>query len=1414
MTPGPRWARARIRAIEEELGRKGLDPALADLLRNGYIPKGSEAEARALELAADASIPDGPPTFPELARYSTYFALNPGHVAGEERPRNSKSFPVGIKASQEDVERMLEDYIDKIKSEMKDTEKMIREANAMAARLRAGRKAHPLAGLHGLEGLGRLDNQTEELIRRNRANIEAGLGRLPQGNKEVLDFKTVVETYNQGITREEIEAWVWFKRSLGTPMTGWEDYFLRGGGDTTRAVTLRQAAMRDIEGAFLRTAGAGQSAGRPTGRRRHFDGKPHLVLRDEEGLKLMPEDALDVRFLNGGDADPAELSRLVRAGALCYLEGELLPVPVYAYANMYDRLQSLEGDRAELTARHGEEAYTRQKALLERHMPPRLSVNHPDPAERPKITFISDFTKTFMVKTLRESTGVVLNEAENLRGAFDRWLNVLDPSFFKASSATLVKDHYCNGKPVRDTSLTEEERRQLKADARNEGEAAFELFLHEALLFEDQRRLDLEWNRLYNGHSVLPYDRIPVGFRASSMFKRFPLEIRPAQREGIAFMNAVGSGIIAYDVGVGKTLTAIVTMADAIFSGKARRPLVVVPNPTYHKWVAEIAGFTDRDGSHVPGILSRTGVRVNGLHNLGGGADAGIDLGKAVPEGSITVVTYEGFKRIGFSAALREEMLAELAAVLEQQEDGVFKKEKKKKKEKTAREKEKEKKSYEEMLGAGVKETVADIDTLGFDMIVIDEAHRCKNIFDKVDAKDGRRNFSLEGAVSETGVKAFFLCNYIQRRFGRNVMLLTATPFTNSPLEIYSMLSLVAYDAMKRMGILNIHKFFELFVQETMEMTVNHKEEIVARSVVKRFSNRLILQRLIHNHINYKTGEEAGVARPCKLNLPRVNEFRDGRMNRLNASEQALTYLRMTERQREQQVEIIASASKLTEDGRPDMGAIFRAMSMSLDNALSPFLIEWGKPPRDCVEFVEGSPKIHYACGCIQSVRDWHVERGQRVSGQVIYMNRGKRFFPLLKEYLEKKAGFAKGLKHERKTFDEVEVITSEMSMTRKEDVKEAFLEGVVKVIIGTATIREGIDLQKNSTVLYNLYPEWNPTDIRQLEGRIWRQGNRFGYVRVVMPLVQDSMDVFVFQKLEEKTHRINDIWYRGERGNVLDLESLDPEDVKFALMSDVRIIAESRKKMLVKAAENQRSILASQASMLNSLEADVEKLNQYRADAKKVLDRLYEESAKNPWATNPPTDVMMMTMPNYKREDLRIFLDKWEALGEYRAATPPADTLALRALYMVGRSTGAFSQLRWDYSDKLSTAKRIEGAILKPLGMNIERFDIEALKASVNGRIAELDGNLAEYDSEAYMGRLLAEANYRKSALAVEGKEVADRVVEFKRYNHLLGYLAGGTPPGTCRVPEQEDEDEEEMLMVAEAMAMRLRLAKARMAS
>ena len=131
------------------------------------------------------------------------------------------------------------------------------------------------------------------------------------------------------------------------------------------------------------------------------------------------------------------------------------------------------------------------------------------------------------------------------------------------------------------------------------------------------------------------------------------------------------------------------------------------------------------------------------------------------------------------------------------------------------------------------------------------------------------------------------------------------------------------------------------------------------------------------------------------------------------------------------------------------------------------------------------------------------------------------------------------------------------MSASKKEGIKKRFLGGAVKVIIGSATIKEGINLQSRASVLYNCWLDWNPTDLKQLEGRIWRYGNRYANVRIVIPLMENSMDPFIFQKLLEKTSRINEIWSRHGVTNQLSLEEFNPAELKMGLITDPYALAE-----------------------------------------------------------------------------------------------------------------------------------------------------------------------------------------------------------------------------------------------------------------
>lgn len=1236
--------------------------------------------------------------------------------------------------------------------------------------------------LNGIDSLGSLPSGLSKLISSNKSSLNKtlkraeklnGLGNI-ENRKNLLSTSEVINRYNSGISDYEIQAWVWYRRSIGVPMTGWEKYYIdikTGGQLEEMLVATETTIVKDNHWRDLKTVPKGTILGKRLGTKEHKsnDNETYIFYRDNEGIKIAPKKHVK---LNKSimQTDTKQLDRLVKVGALYYLNGELLPYPVYAYANMYDRELELRNDKAIIIKTYGHDVYDKHVQLIKENKPKALSILNPNENERQQILAISDYASSFIISDLKPETGITLNEPTELFSAYAKYLMELDVNEFDKVTGSDIVVHYLKGKQL-PRDMEKELKGQFRSDIRNEGEKLFKKFLHEALLFEDQQKLDIDWNRKYNGIPSVAHHKIPIGFEMSAKFKGFDLEIRPPQREGIAFMELVGSGIIAYDVGVGKTITAIIELANAINSGKCKRPLVAVPNPTYKNWIVEIIG----DGKNNEGVLTGTGVTLNDWFNLGAQIVPGINLEKAVPEKSITLVTYEGLKKIGFGESVSQDLFNELVEILNQDTE-----------DKSERDKEKEIQKYWERIGVGLKDTIADIDVLGFDYVVIDEAHNFKNVFNGV-RKDsnGRKRFGTQGGQSDQAIKAFFLNNYIQRKYGKNIMLLTATPFTNSPLEVFSMLSHVAYQGLRSMGYYNIKDFFEMFVQETTVDAVNYKEEIVQKDVVKSFNNRLILQKLIYNHINYKTGDEAGVKRPCKVNLPKTSERKaDGSLKKLAPSKQILTYLKMTPRQRSNQNDILEYAHAAS--SKKGGGDILRAMNMSLNNALSPYLYD-NIPVSDYNEFVEESPKIHYTCEAIRSVKKWHEDRKEPVSGQVIYANRGKDYFQYIKEYLIHDVGYKENIKFGRNKFDEVEMMTGGMNPNRKEAIKDAFNEGIVKIIIGTATIREGINLQKKGTVIYNLYPDWNPTDLQQLEGRIWRQGNQYGYVRVVMPLVQDSMDVFVFQKIEEKTSRINDIWYRGDRGNVLDLESLDAEEVKYALLTDIDAIA---KTVINKDVEKQNRVCTGieyNIARLQGFTRHYNNLEHYRELLKTNIENTMRNFSDVDYIKNTPNKEQLKQYDADKRKKIASDIEKYNDLKKAYSTTPIDDKELIRISRVLSRLFSYFNAfVLSSFSESLSKVKKAERSILEPKGFKITD-DIDKIIESYRKDLEYAKKDLDFFKGDEHRMNVVSEVREKKSAMKINGKGIYERVKEFSELNYLLSYRFSQTDISQCQLPKTE---------------------------
>ena len=90
-----------------------------------------------------------------------------------------------------------------------------------------------------------------------------------------------------------------------------------------------------------------------------------------------------------GKALEEKLFDLVRAGALFYTSGELLPFPIYTYGNMYDRELQLEKDKEEILKHWDEDVFEKHRKAIADAKPELLTVTNPDEKERPIICFIS-----------------------------------------------------------------------------------------------------------------------------------------------------------------------------------------------------------------------------------------------------------------------------------------------------------------------------------------------------------------------------------------------------------------------------------------------------------------------------------------------------------------------------------------------------------------------------------------------------------------------------------------------------------------------------------------------------------------------------------------------------------------------------------------------------------------------------------------------------------------------------------------------------------------------------------------------------------------------------------------------------------------------------------------------------------------
>ena len=350
-----------------------------------------------------------------------------------------------------------------------------------------------------------------------------------------------------------------------------------------------------------------------------------------------------------------------------------------------------------------------------------------------------------------------------------------------------------------------------------------------------------------------------------------------------AYVRKMGrefGGINGFGVGLGKTFTALAAVQHVQAIGVKKKTLFVVPNSVLSNWKKEAGrAYATLDDCLFVGL--RTNKAGKAVVNSSAYDE---DLHEIVNNRHSKIfMTMEAFERI----KLREETIDDYMAYLRTVDNSIAlsesKKDDERKKGKAA--------GYAEILR---KKTGAApyLEDLGIDSIVIDEAHMYKNSAQTYEFKGAR--YLPEATASRRGIDAQAKAWYVRggSPLGDGVLMLTATPITNSPIEIYSMLSLAVGQERVNdacLGIRGADDFMNTMCMTTTEETTRIDGSPGMGSVFTGLDNLDVLRKSLGDVATIKSAEDVGASvvipdREEKATVVAMSETMNNQMDRLKAA--------------------------------------------------------------------------------------------------------------------------------------------------------------------------------------------------------------------------------------------------------------------------------------------------------------------------------------------------------------------------------------------------------------------------------------------------------------------------------------------------------------------------------------------------
>lgn len=528
------------------------------------------------------------------------------------------------------------------------------------------------------------------------------------------------------------------------------------------------------------------------------------------------------------------------------------------------------------------------------------------------------------------------------------------------------------------------------------------------------------------------------------------IKLHPWQLEDQAFATS-GQAFLNWDVGLGKTLGAI----SAAIQSHPGQAVFVVPKSVLDKWEREIhLAFPQTTVARIGMRQTRNSTWVNDY--------------KLMPEQLIEacyrkpvkclLMTHEAWARLSISLRHQRLLDADEASRLHQGSS---------KRETYTRELHLVRAAERNYLFGGVF-NFEDLPLAQW-LVVVDEAHQFKSLHAMPSGGWGSGLIRVGHCSESKRARDMHHKLKLLREQGGKSLGLSATPVTNSVVEIFNMLSIFAPEVLEKRGLENPQQFIDTYCELEELTTVSLAGAPISGQTIVGFRNLDDLKAMFAQCMSTRTAQDVG------LELPQALE----QFVQIEPTPKILDFIR------EQQSLLddkILGQDQEKQDEEDDVH-VFSILSAIDDVAAHPPL-----------RAINGEhPKME---ALLERVAQ-HQEHG----GQLIFADRTESHEPLAQALVTRL-----GLKRQQ-----IAILNGQTTSTSaaRLKVQDAYNAGKLKVVIGGRMMSEGMDLQYDTCAIHFMNLSWEDNTIHQRKGRGVRQGNTQDEVQIYYYILKCSTDVY-----------------------------------------------------------------------------------------------------------------------------------------------------------------------------------------------------------------------------------------------------------------------------------------------------------------